>query len=123
MTAGAAAAPRVTAIAPARRRPPGGARLRDRAASAAAVAVYLCLVGIVPVFHARPLINGVISLGQMALVLTFLAIPGCLAARRGDGAVQRDAWSPAALAGAIAGAALSAAGRRRQRRRPARRAS
>ena len=30
-----------------------------------AVALYLCLVGIVPVFHARPLITGVITLGQV----------------------------------------------------------
>ena len=33
-----------------------------------AIALYLCLVGIVPVFHARQLITGVISLGQMCAV-------------------------------------------------------
>jgi branched-chain amino acid transport system permease protein len=64
----------------------------------AALAIYLCLVGIVPVFGERPLIRGVISLGQMSLVLTFLAI-GWLATRR----IVQEAV-PIILAGAVAGA-------------------
>ena len=72
----------------------------------AAVAIFLCFVGIVPVFHARALIKDVISLGQTALVLTLLGT-GLVAARiaplGGLGAML-----PGALAGAIAGAGLTA---------------
>ena len=50
------------------------------ASSAAASRIYLCLVGIVPVFDERPLIDGVIALGQTALLITFAAV-GYLAAR------------------------------------------
>lgn len=63
-----------------------------------AVAVYLCLVGIVPEFAARPLIGGVVSLGQTALLITF-SIVGSLGAR--DEAVAR-LW--AIMAGAAVGA-------------------
>ena len=45
------------------------------------IAIYLCLVGIVPVFHSRQLIAGVITLGQVALFGS-MAIPGAFAARR-----------------------------------------
>jgi branched-chain amino acid transport system permease protein len=72
----------------------------------AAIAIFLCLVGIVPIFHGRPLIRDVISLGQTALVLAFLGT-GLLAARttevRGPLTVV-----PGALAGAFTGAGLTA---------------
>lgn len=44
------------------------------------VALYLCLVGIVPVFGDRPLISGVVALGEASLLMTYAAI-GFLAAR------------------------------------------
>jgi len=70
-----------------------------------AVALYVSLNGIVPIFHARPLIQGTISLGQTALVLTFLAT-GFLATRRAPpGAAMTLAT--AALAGAASGVSLS----------------
>jgi branched-chain amino acid transport system permease protein len=66
------------------------------------VAVYLALVGIVPLFDERPLISGVISLGQTALVLT-MAGAGSIAARRVT--VDRGVVVAAGgLAGAITGA-------------------
>lgn len=72
----------------------------------AAVAIFLCLVGIVPVFHTRPLIKDVISLGQTSVVLALLAT-GLVAARTAD---MRGTLSvlPGAVAGAIAGAGLTA---------------
>jgi branched-chain amino acid transport system permease protein len=72
----------------------------------AGVAVFLCLVGIVPVFHARPLIKDVISLGQTAVVLALLGT-GLLAARTAE-VGSRLAALPGALAGSIAGAGLTA---------------
>ena len=45
-----------------------------------AIAIYLCLVGIVPVFHERPLVVGVVELGQAALLIAF-GVVGYLAAR------------------------------------------
>ena len=53
--------------------PPGSGRLAGRPRRgliAGAVAIYLCIVGIVPVFGDRPLIDDVISLGQAFLVIT-----------------------------------------------------
>ena len=44
------------------------------------IAIYLCLVGIVPVFATRPLIVGVVELGQAALLIAFGAV-AYLAAR------------------------------------------
>ncbi len=61
------------------------------------IAVYLALVGIVPLFDERPLVSGVISLGQTALVLT-MAGAGSIAARR---APPGREW--VILAGALAG--------------------
>ncbi len=72
----------------------------------AGIAIFLCLVGIVPVFHARPLIKDVISLGQTALVLALLGT-GVVAARTA-GVRSRLAILPGALAGSIAGAGLTA---------------
>lgn len=39
---------------------------------AGAIALYLCLVGIVPSFDQRPLIAGIITLGQASLLVTFM---------------------------------------------------
>ncbi|MEX0626895.1 MAG: branched-chain amino acid ABC transporter permease [Chloroflexota bacterium] len=72
----------------------------------AAVAIFLCLVGIVPVFHARPLIKDVISLGQTAIVLALLWT-GLMAARTSE-VRGRLTVLPGALAGSIAGAGLTA---------------
>ncbi len=67
------------------------------------VAIYLCLVGIVPVFHDRPLIVGVVELGQAALLITFGGV-GYLAAR-GQVAVSRlRALVAGTAVGAITGA-------------------
>lgn len=74
-------------------------------AIAAVVALYVCLVGLVPTFNTRPLIAGVLSLGQAFLLGAFVA-GGYLAAKRIDG----PAWQrigAGALAGLIGGAALS----------------
>jgi branched-chain amino acid transport system permease protein len=72
----------------------------------AVVAVFLCLVGIVPSFHERFLIEDVISLGQTALVLAMLGTGWAAtgAAKRGGVA----AVVAAAVAGALAGAGLLA---------------
>jgi branched-chain amino acid transport system permease protein len=67
------------------------------------VSLYLCLVGVVGVFSERPLINGVISLGQAALVLAWVG-SGYLATRRAPAGRGR-AVAAGALAGAIAASA------------------
>lgn len=67
----------------------------------AAVAVYACLVGIVPAFHERPMIQDTISLGQTVLIIVLFGT-GYLAAR---------GWArgmPAILAGALGGAIAGA---------------
>ncbi len=69
-----------------------------------AVAIYLCIVGIVPIFHGRPLISGIVSLGQTALILTFLGA-GYLAAIRGP-SERRSTVAAGALAGGITGLVL-----------------
>jgi branched-chain amino acid transport system permease protein len=65
------------------------------------IAVYLSLVGIVPLFDERPLVSGVMSLGQTALVLT-MAGAGSIAARRAP-AGRGKVVAAGALAGAITG--------------------
>jgi len=69
-----------------------------------AVAIYLCLVGIVPVFHARQLIAGVITLGQVALFGS-MAIPGAFAARKAR--TTREAVIAGGAAGLITGGAVT----------------
>ena len=69
-----------------------------------AVALYLCLVGIIPVFHERQLIAGVITLGQ-AVLFGSLAIPGAVAARKT--ASLRDALLTGGVAGLITGLVLT----------------
>ena len=69
-----------------------------------AVALYLCLVGIIPVFHERQLIAGVITLGQ-AVLFGSLAIPGAVAARKTT--TLRDALLTGGAAGLITGLALT----------------
>lgn len=70
----------------------------------AAVAIYICLVGIVPTFDERPLVVGVVTLGQTALILTLLAT-GYLAARRAAGGAAVVVGA-GALAGLVVGVAL-----------------
>jgi branched-chain amino acid transport system permease protein len=66
----------------------------------AAVAIYACLVGIVSVFHDRPMIQGIISLGQTFLVLVLFGT-GYVAARGRTAGFQSVASG--ALGGLIAG--------------------
>ena len=68
-----------------------------------AVAIYLCLVGIVPVFAERPLIVGVVELGQAALLINF-GVAGYIAARP----FVADSRARAILAGAAVGAMTGA---------------
>jgi branched-chain amino acid transport system permease protein len=72
----------------------------------AVAVVFLCLVGIVPTFHARSLIEDIISLGQTTLVLALIGTGWAAvgATPRGGSA----AILAAAVAGAIAGAGLTA---------------
>jgi branched-chain amino acid transport system permease protein len=74
---------------------------------AGVVALYLCLVGIVGAAADRPLINGVITLAQAWLLMTFL-VAGLAAARRIGPAGPASLIPAAAGAGLIAGAMLSA---------------
>jgi branched-chain amino acid transport system permease protein len=67
----------------------------------AALAVYLCLVGIVSAFDARSMIQGVISLGQTFLLLALFGT-GYVAAR------GHARGLPAILAGALGGALCGA---------------
>jgi branched-chain amino acid transport system permease protein len=64
----------------------------------AAVGLYLCLVGIVPIFNERPLIAGVLSLGQGAVLFTLFGA-GYAATLR----VGQAGYGPAVAAGAGAG--------------------
>jgi branched-chain amino acid transport system permease protein len=70
-----------------------------------AIAIYLCLVGIVPVFHARQLIAGVITLGQVALFGS-MAIPGAVAAWKAT--TPREAALVGGVAGLITGLFVTA---------------
>ncbi len=71
-----------------------------------AVAIYLCLVGIVPVFAVRPLIIGVVELGQAALLIAFGAI-GYVAARGHIRTSLSRAVVSGAISGGIAGAMVT----------------
>ena len=99
-------APAMTDLAPPTRGLDPRALLRIGALGGA-VAIYLCLVGIVPVFEARPLIINVVELGQIALLLAFGA-SGFLAARKTISAGPLQAVVAAAIVGVIVGAFLAA---------------
>jgi len=71
-----------------------------------AVAIYLCLVGIVPVFADRALIVGVVELGQAALLIAFAAV-GYLAARDQVGVSRFRAVVAGTAVGAVTGAFLT----------------
>jgi branched-chain amino acid transport system permease protein len=73
--------------------------------AAGAVAIYLCVVGIVPVFGARPLVKDVVTLGEASLLLTGL-VAGFLGMRRAPAGAVAGIIA-GALAGLIAGAFLS----------------
>ena len=75
---------------------------------AGAVALYLCLVGIVPTFHERALINTVITLGQACLVSTFMGAGLAVGIRIGSLPGQGAVVAGGTVAGLIAGAVLSA---------------
>ncbi len=69
----------------------------------AVIALYTCLVGIVSVFNERPLIAGVISLGQGSLLAVFAGTAYVLARPYvADGGARLIAWG--AMAGGLAGA-------------------
>jgi branched-chain amino acid transport system permease protein len=70
------------------------------------VGIYLALVGIVPRFDGRPLVEGFISMGQTALVATAVG-SGLLAARRGP-RTSAAAAIAGGVAGGVAGALLAA---------------
>jgi branched-chain amino acid transport system permease protein len=67
-------------------------------------AIYVSLVGIVPVFDKRPLVAGLVSFGQVSALLVLVAA-GLLAARRAASPRQVAAFG--ALGGLVAGAGLS----------------
>jgi branched-chain amino acid transport system permease protein len=70
------------------------------------ISIYLCLVGIVPVFADRALIVGVIELGQAALLIAFGAV-GYLAARDQAGGSRVRAIVAGTAVGAISGTFLT----------------
>jgi branched-chain amino acid transport system permease protein len=72
---------------------------------AGAVAIYLCVVGIVPIFGERPLVDEAVTLGEASLLITGLAA-GYLAAQRAPGG-PGGAVAGGVLAGLIAGAFLA----------------
>ncbi len=74
-----------------------------------AIAIYLCLVGIVPVFHDRPLIVGVVELGQAALLIAFGAV-GYLVARDQVRVSRLRGVVAGTMAGVIMGAFLTGLG-------------
>jgi branched-chain amino acid transport system permease protein len=74
-------------------------------AIAGAVVIYLCVVGIVPVFAERPLIDDVVTLGQVFLTLTGLAAGYFAVSRAPTGTAQ--GLIAGAIAGIIAGAFLA----------------
>lgn len=71
-----------------------------------AVAIYLCLVGIVPVFAERPLIVGVVELGQAVLLMVF-ATGAYLAARPFAATSRLRSVAVGAFVGALIGAFLT----------------
>ncbi len=75
---------------------------------AGAIGLYLCLVGIVPSFDERPLIAGVVTLGQASLLVTFLGAGLATAIRIGDTASLAMVVGGSMVAGIIAGVMLSA---------------
>jgi branched-chain amino acid transport system permease protein len=70
------------------------------------VAIYLCLVGIVPIFASRPLIVGVVELGQAALLIAF-AVVGYIVARELVATSRLLAVAAGAAGGAITGVFLA----------------
>ncbi len=72
-----------------------------------AVAVYIAVVGILPMMDARAVVVGVVSLGHAALLAIGLGAGVAVAKRRGTGSVAPLALQ-SAVAGAIAGGLLAA---------------
>jgi branched-chain amino acid transport system permease protein len=74
---------------------------------AGATGIYLCLVGIVPTFDERPLINTVITLGQAALLVTFLAAGLATAMRLSAATAPGIVVAAGAVTGIVGGGMLS----------------
>jgi branched-chain amino acid transport system permease protein len=72
----------------------------------AALAFYLCVVGIVPVFGERGLIKGIASLGQIVLVMTWITI-GYVAATKDAPPGPVNVLLAGALTGFMSGLTLS----------------
>jgi branched-chain amino acid transport system permease protein len=70
----------------------------------ALVAIYLCLVGVVPIGGERPVVAGIISLGEAAIISS-LALTGAIAARRTVGV--RNVLVTGGASGLLAGLALT----------------
>jgi branched-chain amino acid transport system permease protein len=81
---------------------PGLRRLLRVGGLGSLVALYVCLVGLVPVFHARPLVVGIVSLGQLSLLVAFGAT-GFAAARPYLSSSRSSMLLWGAAAGAFAG--------------------
>jgi branched-chain amino acid transport system permease protein len=96
----------VSSTAPAARSAEAWRRVVNVGLIAGGVVIYLCVVGIVPVFSTRPLIRDAVSLGQLSLLLTFLAA-GYVAVPRAPRGTLPGILA-GALAGLIAGAFLAA---------------
>ncbi|MFN8619718.1 MAG: branched-chain amino acid ABC transporter permease [Chloroflexota bacterium] len=71
----------------------------------AGLVFYLCAIGIVPTFGARGLIKGVVTLGQISLVLTWLTVGWIAATRAPQGA--GGAIGAGLVAGFISGVVLT----------------
>jgi branched-chain amino acid transport system permease protein len=72
---------------------------------AGAVAIYLCVVGIVPILGERPLVDEIITLGEASLIITGLAAGYFAALRAPSGPAA--ALAGGLLSGLIAGAFLA----------------
>ncbi|MDQ6794847.1 MAG: hypothetical protein M3067_08545, partial [Chloroflexota bacterium] len=81
---------------------PGLRRLLRVGGLGSLVALYVCLVGLVPVFHTRPLVVGIVSLGQASLLVAFGAT-GFAAARPYLSSTRASMLLWGAAAGALAG--------------------
>jgi len=67
-----------------------------------AIAVFLCLIGMVEIFNKRDVIEGVITLGQFVLFTTFV-VSGLIAGRRNPDEFVQNKNTKTVISGAIAG--------------------
>ncbi len=71
------------------------------------IGIYLCLVGIVPIFHDRPVIAGIVSIGGGSLLIAYVAAGYMIGRRDGRGSRLRTTIA-GGLGGALAGVFLAA---------------